>query len=485
MLLCVVFNYPGTAPSVTFSPTSGYNPGQYSGEVGVTPGWTVANAPAGEGLVLQVIINADGTVQSVTITDPGNGRYPTGSIITVSSSVLGGTMTVPISATPLSKEVAFLTLFSDNINKVPRDLKEVGPQDLQFSSSVNLYPRVNNNGVIFNQATNQQFETSPTPDKVVLIGTRDEIGVNLDVNGLDYNVSPFYGIPKAQVQAQPNAIPPIVGELNLGANPYIAKLSSQKAVGTPGGNKIVSNDISYKELRLNVYETEPIESSLDIFYETGSNGLISELNQSALSNTGSDFPAEILGWTWELPESQLPGSFVSSAFFDVVNSAGTSLTTKWPGKVSIEILEVWTWAPTTATKIEIDITNDNLFEIYTDPTSPNRFKLRTTPGTYFSYRLGSATFDEFRFVFRCTVDRSSVQKPNEVNEITIGYNGYNNKLSNVKPTIAGLTTTPVVEYNIPSASWPTEQVGPGNTFTQYFPLYNFDSRNGTSNPDIS
>jgi len=117
-------------------------------------------------------------------------------------------------------------LFSDNINKVPRDLKEVGPQDLQFSSSVSLYPRINNNGVTFNAATNQQFETSSTPDKVVLIGTRNEIGVNFDSNGLDYNVSPFYGIPNPQVKGNPNSSPPITEELNLGAK----SIYSQKLV---------------------------------------------------------------------------------------------------------------------------------------------------------------------------------------------------------------------------------------------------------------
>ncbi len=481
----VLNNYPGTAPSLSFTPNSGYNAGQYSGEVGVTPGWTVINAPAGVGLVLQVIINADGTVQSVTITDPGNGRYPTGSRITVSSSVLGAAMTVPISVSPLSEEVAFLTLFSDNINKVPRDLKEVGPQDLQFSSSVNLYPRVNNNGVIFNQATNQQFETSPTPDKVVLIGTRDEIGVNLDVNGLDYNVSPFYGIPKAQVQAQPNVTPPITGELNLGANPYIAKLSTQKAVGTPGGNEVIGSDISYKDLRLNVYETEPFESSLDIFYETGSSGLISELNQSILSNVGSDFPTNIVNWTWDLKESTVPGDFISTAFFDVVNSAGTSLTTKVPGGVSLEILRVFKLVLASPTRIEQDITNDNLFEIYTDTASPNRFKLRTTSGSYFTYTETSASLDEYRFIFRCTVDRSASQQPNEVNEIAIGYIGYNNRLVNVKPTIIGLTTNPVFKYNIPSANWPTEKVNVPVPETTFFDLYEFDSANGTANPDVN
>ena len=40
--------------------------------------------------------------------------------------------------------VAYMSLLSDNINKVPRDLKEVGPTDLEYSSSEVLYIRVNN-----------------------------------------------------------------------------------------------------------------------------------------------------------------------------------------------------------------------------------------------------------------------------------------------------------------------------------------------------
>ena len=496
----VLNNYPGTAESLTIiQQAADYSPGQYNGyplqggqtDPDGTPysnGWDVSGsaAAAGVGLQMQVIINGNGTVQSVTMTNTGNGRYGPGTQVTIKPSVIGGTqdLVVSVATVPRSKDVAFLTLFSDNINKIPRDLKEVGPDDRQFSSSVEIYPRIDCSITDFFRATSQQFDTSPTPDKVVLIGTRDEIGVNLDTQGDDYNSSPFYSIPKPQITAQPNITPPIIGELNLGGNPYIGKLSTQRAVGSTGGAGVVTSDVTYRSAKLNVYETVPVESSIDIFYETGSGGLISELNQSILSNVGSDFPAQIVDWTWGLNESQSPGDFISAAFFDVVNSAGTSLTSKWPGNVSIEILEAWTIAPTTATRIEIDITNDPLFEIVTDPTPPNRFKLRTTPGTYFSYTKGSATFDEFRFVFRCTVNRSSVQKPNEVNDIAIGFDGYNNRLTNSYPTIVESATTPVsdtVHVPAPNPIWDQTP----NTLNNWYSLYNFDSRNGTSDPNIA
>ena len=39
---------------------------------------------------------------------------------------------------------AFTSLYNDNINKIPRDLQEVGPDQKQYSSSVTLYGRVTN-----------------------------------------------------------------------------------------------------------------------------------------------------------------------------------------------------------------------------------------------------------------------------------------------------------------------------------------------------
>ena len=43
-----------------------------------------------------------------------------------------------------NQDTSYITLLNDNINKVPRDLNEVGPQDKTFRSSVELYGRVEN-----------------------------------------------------------------------------------------------------------------------------------------------------------------------------------------------------------------------------------------------------------------------------------------------------------------------------------------------------
>ena len=57
-------------------------------------------------------------------------------------------------------QTSHVVLINDNINKVPRDLNEVGPEQRQFRSSVQLYGRVENtvNTVIFKVLTENFFQ---------------------------------------------------------------------------------------------------------------------------------------------------------------------------------------------------------------------------------------------------------------------------------------------------------------------------------------
>ena len=45
-------------------------------------------------------------------------------------------------------------LLNDNINKVPRDLAEVGPEQKQFRSSVQMFGRVENTAYALTQSQN-------------------------------------------------------------------------------------------------------------------------------------------------------------------------------------------------------------------------------------------------------------------------------------------------------------------------------------------
>ena len=50
----------------------------------------------------------------------------------------------PILDSEERRKTSFSTLLSDNVNKIPRDLNEAGPNDRDYSSSEDLYIRVNN-----------------------------------------------------------------------------------------------------------------------------------------------------------------------------------------------------------------------------------------------------------------------------------------------------------------------------------------------------
>ena len=68
-----------------------------------------------------------------------------------------------------------LNLFGDNINKVPRELKEVNSNDVTFSSRVLLYNRVN---PITNTTSsyNTQSSVSKQGEKVISIEPFRELG---------------------------------------------------------------------------------------------------------------------------------------------------------------------------------------------------------------------------------------------------------------------------------------------------------------------
>ena len=183
-------------------------------------------------------------------------------------------------------DLAHITLFGDNINKAPRDLNKISGQDKVFSSSVELVSRVDNN--IYTSATHTSFQNSSnrTYDEITLIGERNEIGLARTQDGLDYQASPFFGIPVA---------PGINEDINdsRGSNPLIGRMSTNSILGTSGGHGVTDNyngdptEITFEKLRLNVLETKPLESALDIFWETTTAGLISELNEN-VSNSAPE-----------------------------------------------------------------------------------------------------------------------------------------------------------------------------------------------------
>ena len=81
----------------------------------------------------------------------------------------------PNDATKELNRTSHISLFSDNINKVPKDLTDVGPEAKEFRSSVNLFGRVTNTQNV--TSGNAQFYPTITPDFVNTIGNQKDLNI--------------------------------------------------------------------------------------------------------------------------------------------------------------------------------------------------------------------------------------------------------------------------------------------------------------------
>ena len=125
-------------------------------------------------------------------------------------------------------------LLNDNINKVPRDLTEVGPDQRQFRSSVQLFGRVENTSVIPAYAVNNEA-TPPAPDPAVVqdltnagaLTDQYYPGTNSDTVSTISTLSDLFDYNQL-VPPVPNYFPQFyLSE----SNPLIARISTSSKIG--------------------------------------------------------------------------------------------------------------------------------------------------------------------------------------------------------------------------------------------------------------
>ena len=159
----------------------------------------------------------------------------------------------------------YITLQSDNINKVPRDLSEVGPLQKQFRSSVKLYGRVDidNNLAINEGGDNSQFYPGKT------FFTSPKIQDLYETFGVDRSDSTTWpGGSIAELSVFQNST----------SNPLLSSIVTSQDSDLQFG--ITTSSVAgYSTMsNLVVLETDPEESRLDIFWETSTSGTISNIN---------------------------------------------------------------------------------------------------------------------------------------------------------------------------------------------------------------
>ena len=210
---------------------------------------------------------------------------------------------------PVDSNTSNIVLFNDNINKVPRDLTEVGPDQKQYRSSVQLFGRVENTMTAAAPTTdpgvanNHQFFPNTTTNIVPLSDTAISISSATDSNmafevfqSYDSNDPILYSTLTLTGQ---NSL------YQLDTNPLIARLSTSQDIGAAS---LVAADTANPSMTpfLAVYETEPVDSLLDIYWETTTVGLIADLNSDI--NTSFNGPVGFSSYTWTQPESLPSGS---------------------------------------------------------------------------------------------------------------------------------------------------------------------------------
>ena len=340
---------------------SGYNPAARQ-DYATTGG-------SGTGLTISGVINNSGELTSASIVNPGTG-YTDGDLVEVVNPNIGITVlaTVRVSvlppnplgwytykivvrqteqdyyncylpgilngypksyinssgvAQPLNPadgfevgETANIILINDNINKIPRDLSEVGPDQKQYRSSVRLFGRVspvNDNAYNYNK----QYYPGTVGDSVVSISSLAESNYNATTLG-DITQGDDLAIPANSTFSVSKYSLEYPEFYQSNTNPFIARIDTKATIGkTTTSNQ---GGATYQN-QLAIYETKAVESLLDIYWETTSAGLISDLNQLVIDG-GFEGAVAHAGYNWALDEGNPPETAVFQAPVSVVNGFG-------------------------------------------------------------------------------------------------------------------------------------------------------------------
>jgi hypothetical protein len=292
-------------------------------------------------------------------------------------------------------ESSFVVLLNDNINKVPRDLSEVGPQDKTFRSSVRLFGRVENTQQEFSNIGNAQyfpgrrsFTTNAIEDLFDIFDTTDAIS-NHPITNI---ANPYYTFLRGESN-------PFIGEFITSQTPA----DQFGVVNSPTG----PGNTYVKTENLAILETAPTVSRLDIFWESTTTGLVSVLNEAI--DDGGGGSAGIGNFISTLTEATSPGDVVVDNFF-FTDLVGNPLS---PNPTTVTLVRQYNNATGT------DVTKFNLVD-----NGDGTYDITVQAGEYFYYGTNGTTY-----ALEFNVDGGS---PNFTRTISIG---------NVAPSITNTPTT--------------------------------------------
>ena len=227
-----------------------------------------------------------------------------------------------------------IVLINDNINKVPRDLSEVGPQDKTFRSSVQLIGRVVNNS--------SQWTPTPTAPSTNATSTDSNLGNQQyypDTRTFTTNsIQPLFDDvdwPNSFYDGATSPPPldgdePLYSFYNSETNPFLATITTSQLkddnyqFGTTNIS-VIGLSVQYVPInQLCVLETKPVTSLLDIYYETSTSGLINDLNSAILNDIGISNTLNNFNYNL-FTEGLAPNDVINSPSFNLVDQFGVQL----------------------------------------------------------------------------------------------------------------------------------------------------------------
>jgi hypothetical protein len=263
----------------------------------------------------------------------------------------------------------FTTTLGDNINKIPRDLSEVGPTDKDYTSSELLSVRVNNklidNNVVSpknpfpsNVPWNAQYFPGNSSQEVIQIATvRDmeiqsipfkpsvpsgEYGESAVLQTYVYNtpgdatsgISTVNEVPEPTGRIPWGTTPANAALYNADTNPFVIKCNQSDQVRNPIGAYVTTfetttppgtaQEVYSMAPFLSVAETQPVYSLLDIYWETSLSGELSVINSLIDSQYAGVIGGDFI--TASFPESASPGDAIGNPF-NFQTGGGTDITT--------------------------------------------------------------------------------------------------------------------------------------------------------------
>ena len=317
------------------------------------------------------------------------------------SAVAGGDFIAD--STDTDESVSYITLVNDNINKVPRDLVEVGPDQKQYRSSVKLFGRVKPTGSAAGTFSSTQFYPFRSSDISTSIGNTDDLlGDSLSSD-------------KTAAIFQYNS------------NPIVSRVSTEEQFGLNYTNFTHSQgNLKLDRFQLAVYETEPFISNLDIYWETASTGLISDLNWDV--NVGYDGPVSLQDTNFSFiednPEKGQPGNQDLTGTFYPLSNTGVEMQNTVLGGYTV------------TNGLGQNVTNDfEVSQTTLTSTQPNAYYVQHLRP--FVYENGSYDEDVFTFEIEITDPSPS----SSWSSVTLPFEG---SLTNITPSF--VVPTPPYYY---------------------------------------